>query len=208
LTPTPVRSAASQARENYLHQGLGGFFAVVIGGDHELVLAAWRSIESDRAQREMLSATIKAARPERWKHTPKARADLLWVLKRAKKLSVVRNDAVHARVSLHIGAEITIGVAFPPRGRRERKPWDDATKGRKLLDEFAKCEQDTEARIQWSELDRRITAFDAESVTLLIAPVRKPLPSGLYGTKPIPSSSHAWRMPLVSGARHHSEYSF
>src|SRR6185503_2863013 len=41
-----------------------------------------------------------------------------------------------------------------------------------------------------------------------MAPVRNPLPSGLYGTKPMPSSSQAPRMPLVSGPRVHSEYSF
>ena len=108
---------------NYLHGALGGLFAVVIGGDAELVLAAWRSIENDRAQREMLRAAIKAASPKRWKQTPKARADLLWVLGRADgQLSDVRNDAIHALVSLHIGAEnVEMNVMLPPRGKRERK---------------------------------------------------------------------------------------
>ena len=39
-----------------------------------------------------------------------------------------------------------------------------------------------------------------------IVPVRKPLPSGLKGTKPIPSSSSVGRTSS-SGSRHHSEYS-
>ena len=39
-----------------------------------------------------------------------------------------------------------------------------------------------------------------------IAPVRKPLPSGLNGTKPMPSSSSVGRIS-ASGSRHHSEYS-
>jgi hypothetical protein len=130
---------------NYLHQTLGGLFAVIIGGDPELILAAWRSIENDRSQREMLRATIKAASPERWKQTSKAPADLLWVLGRGDTLSDVRNDAIHALVSLHIGAEIAIGVALPPRGKRERKLFENAAKGKKLLDEFAKCERDTDA---------------------------------------------------------------
>jgi hypothetical protein len=43
---------------NYLHWTLG-LFAVVIGGDAEPVLAAWRSVENDRSQREMLHAAIK-----------------------------------------------------------------------------------------------------------------------------------------------------
>ena len=39
-----------------------------------------------------------------------------------------------------------------------------------------------------------------------IVPVRNPLPSGLNGTKPMPSSSSAGRTSS-SGSRHHSEYS-
>ena len=39
-----------------------------------------------------------------------------------------------------------------------------------------------------------------------IFPVRKPLPSGLNGTKPIPSSSSVGRISS-SGSRHQSEYS-
>ncbi len=131
---------------NYLHGALGGLFAVVIGGDAELILAAWRSNENERAQREMLRAAIKAAGANRWKQTPKAPDDLLWVLKRADTvLSDVRNDAIHALVSLHIGAEIEVGVALPPRSKREWKLFNGAAKGKKLLDEFAKCEQDADA---------------------------------------------------------------
>jgi hypothetical protein len=39
-----------------------------------------------------------------------------------------------------------------------------------------------------------------------MVPVRKPFPSGLKGTKPMPSSSSAG-MICSSGSRHHSEYS-
>jgi hypothetical protein len=130
---------------NYLHQAVGGFFAVVIGGNSHLILTAWRSIENDRAQREMLRVVIKGASLKRWERMPEAPADLLWVLGRADSLSNVRNDAIHALVSFRIGPEITVGVALPARGKREKRLWDEATKGKKLLDEFAKCEQDTDA---------------------------------------------------------------
>jgi hypothetical protein len=132
---------------NYLHQALGGLFAVImIGGDADVLLAAWRSIENDRSQRVMLRAVINAASPKRWKDMPKAAADLVWVLDRADKLADVRNDAVHALVSLHIGVEIAeVNVSLPARGKRERKLLANAAKGRKLLDEFAKCNQDTNA---------------------------------------------------------------
>src|SRR3954467_12198213 len=46
----------------------------------------------------------------------------------------------------------------------------------------------------------------SKAVFSSIAPVRKPLPSGLNGTKPIPSSSQRGRIS-ASGSRHHSEYS-
>jgi hypothetical protein len=97
---------------------------------------------------------------ERWKQTPTAPADLLAVLKRADELSIVRNDAMHAPVMLHIGAEIVeVGVAVPPRGKREWKLFNRAGKGRKLLDEFAKCEQDVDAL---SRFVRRATRALAE----------------------------------------------
>jgi hypothetical protein len=132
---------------NYFHGALGDLFALVIGGHAELVLAAWRSNENDRAQREMLRAAIKAASPTRWKQTPKARADLLWVLGRAdEQLSDGRNDAIHVLVSLHIGAgDVEMNVAMPPRSKREWKLFERRAGGRKLLDEFAKCEQDVDA---------------------------------------------------------------
>ena len=100
---------------NYLHGALGDLFALVIGGDVELVLASWSSNENDRAQREMLRVAIKTASPGRWKQTPEAPDDLLWILGRADKLSDVRNDAIHALVLLHIGLEtVEMNVASPP----------------------------------------------------------------------------------------------
>jgi hypothetical protein len=53
--------------------------------------------------------------PGRWKQTPEAPDDLLWILGRADKLSDVRNDAIHALVLLHIGLEtVEMNVASPP----------------------------------------------------------------------------------------------
>jgi hypothetical protein len=52
----------------------------------------------------------------------------------------------------------------------------------------------------------RMSLPASKLVDALTVPVRKPLPSGLYGTKPMPSSSHA-ASTSSSGRRHHSEYS-
>jgi hypothetical protein len=131
---------------NVLHYVLGELFAVVVGGNRDLILAAWRSIENDRALREMLWAAIEAVSPERWKKTPKAPDDLISVLKRANKLSDVRNDAIHALVSLYGGAGTAeMKGALPARGRREKSLLAKTAAGRKLLDKFAKCEQDADA---------------------------------------------------------------
>src|SRR2546422_10291692 len=46
----------------------------------------------------------------------------------------------------------------------------------------------------------------AKEVFSSIFPVRKPLPSGLKGTNPIPSSSSVGKTS-ASGSRHHNEYS-
>jgi hypothetical protein len=136
-------------------------FAVLIGGNHELVLAAWRANENDHAQREMLRAAINAASPERWKQTPKAPDDLRWVLGRANTLRDVRNDAIHELVVLHFGPEIVqLTVAQPARGKREKKLLDNAARGRKLVDEFAKCERDADA----------LSGFVLEATAALVMP--------------------------------------
>jgi hypothetical protein len=131
---------------NYLHGALGDLFALVIGGDAELVIAKWRSVKNDGVQRGKLRAAIEAESPERWRQTPTALADLLWVLERAGKLSDVRNDAVHAPVMLHIGGEIVeVNVTFQTMDEHERRLLAIVESGRKLLDEFAECQQDVSA---------------------------------------------------------------
>jgi hypothetical protein len=168
-----------------LHGTLGELFAVVIGGDAELVLAAWRSVENDRTQREMLRGDQgQQTRPERWKQTPKATDDLLWVLKRAgEQLADLRNDAILGLVSLHIGGEIEVGVALPPRSKREWKLFNRAATGKKLLDEFAKGDQDVDAL---SIFVRRATAALAE-------PDRRKCP-----TPPLPNQT--WVSPKPAKA--------
>jgi hypothetical protein len=44
-------------------------------------------------------------------------------------------------------------------------------------------------------------------VSAVIVPVRKPLPNGLWGTNPMPNSSHRGKIS-ASGARHYNEYAF
>ncbi len=60
--------------------------------------------------------------------------------------------------------------------------------------------------------EARDVVTDVGLVELVLSPmlpVRKPLPSGLYGTKPMASSASVDSTPVsgLSGSRHHSEYS-
>jgi hypothetical protein len=167
---------------NHLHFRLGGLFAVIIGGDAELVLAAWDSVENDRTKREMLRAAINAASPERWKQTPKAPDDLLWVLRRANALSDVRNDAMHALVSIRLAETVEVTVALPARGERGKKLVDRAAKGRKLHDEFKKCERDADA----------LSAFVLEATATLGMPERREWPT--------PRPKQIWSAPAPAKA--------
>jgi hypothetical protein len=74
------------------------------------------------------------------------------------------------------------------------------------------CSSWTKARFAWraSASAKRGTVLRksplAYWVVWSMVPVRKPLPSGLNGTKPTPSSSRVGTI-CSSGSRHHSEYS-
>ena len=73
------------------------------------------------------------------------------------------------------------------------------------------CTLRTSARLAakfspWKRGECRRKSSAAKSSGEVIAPVRKPRPSGLYATKPMPSSRTVGRMS-ASGSRLHSEYS-
>ena len=78
---------------------------------------------------------------------------------------------------------------------------------------FASATPRTASAIAWlarpaSPVKRgfRLRKSFASRVATLTVPVRKPRPSGEYGTRPTPSSRSASRT-VVSGSRAHSEYS-
>jgi len=78
-------------------------------------------------------------------------------------------------------------------------------RGRDLGDEVDQCL----VAARFSSVKRGIVvrmSSGVNSVVVLTMPVRKPLPSGLNGTKPMPSSSSVGRIS-ASMSRVHSEYS-
>jgi hypothetical protein len=124
---------------NYLHERLGDLFIEIVKGqDKEVVAAIWHSTYNDRAQRQMLESAINAMPPHRWLSLPPtAKEDLVWLLKRINELSVNRNDAVHAPVTLLTDIEGTEVAASPMSGHRRAKN----LVGKRLLIEFDWCER-------------------------------------------------------------------
>jgi len=91
---------------NFLHERFSKLFVAVMAADSDMSLGIWYSTKSDRAQRDMLEGAIASAKDDRWlQRLPKAKDDLLSLMKRANDLGNKRNDAVHAPCSLTTGAE-------------------------------------------------------------------------------------------------------
>ena len=59
----------------------------------------------------------------------------------------------------------------------------------------------------WTVNASTATFTAGQAVGFRIAPVRNPLPSGLYATKPMPNSRQVASVPLRSTSRDQSEYS-
>jgi hypothetical protein len=90
---------------NYLHEQMEALFLRVVGGrDYRITDAVWHSSFSDRAQRQMLEAAIRASDGHpAWKQLPNnAKDDLLWLMNRANYLSDKRDEAVHAPCSIFL----------------------------------------------------------------------------------------------------------
>jgi hypothetical protein len=104
-------------------------------------LAVWHSTPSDRTQREMLRAAVKAAfspsilkppRLEGRKASKRALDDVLWALDKAEALAPRRNNAIHSPFVLALEAE---GVRLKPHGQFGN-PSAVKLKGKDLLAEF------------------------------------------------------------------------
>jgi hypothetical protein len=120
---------------NHLQETLASLFCVVAGINQTIGLAIWHSLQSDRAQREMLRAALAVrALDEDWsKKNPDAKASVSFILEEVNKLADRRNDAVHApcSVGIHEGEFEVIPLSFwgNPRARK--------LKGKAILTEFS-----------------------------------------------------------------------
>lgn len=85
---------------NQLQETLGRLFAELLGSQESQSLAVWYSLKSDRLQHDMLLATIRATADDHWPKFPTARDDLKWLVDRVKELARIRNEAIHAPISM------------------------------------------------------------------------------------------------------------
>ena len=127
---------------NYLHERLGALFALLVDApDRNLVAAVWYSMFSDRSQRLMLEASIRASPGYRWHSVPAhAKDDLIWLMKKANELGNKRDAAIHAPAALSTdihGTEMATSVLSGHRRAQELA-------GKRLLIEFGWLERYTE----------------------------------------------------------------
>ena len=120
-----VRRHASQTGQiiwgwNFLQSGfLHIFHQLVAPSNHDLALALWHMIQSDKTQREMVLAAATAVLPE----NSRLLADIDWLVKRSQDLSPYRNDSAHTGISL--GGEFHEGrvrMKIHPDQRSGRPP--------------------------------------------------------------------------------------
>jgi hypothetical protein len=98
------------------------FWTVLGGGDSGVPLAAWNSLKSDRAQREMLKDAAKAfflkgGGMRATDKYPTAAADVAWIFSEANKLEDDRNNAVHSPLILHPQGALSLRLGMPSRAR-------------------------------------------------------------------------------------------
>jgi hypothetical protein len=154
---------------NYLHERLGHLFARIVGGrDRAITAAVWYSTYSDRSQREMLEAAIRASNDPAFARLPKtAKNDLLDLLDRIRDLGGNRDNAIHAPCVLTVGPNGTQMATSHLSGHRRAKN----LVGKTLIDECDWIERYAQALSRFT-----VQATDALEYADATWPERSPTP--------------------------------
>jgi hypothetical protein len=158
---------------NYFHERLGALFAQLVNApDRNVIAAVWYSTFSDRAQREMLKASVLALAEYRWGSVPShAKADLLWLLERANYIGNMRDNAVHAPAILQTDADGTEMATSVLSGHRRAKN----LVGKRLLVEFDWLERYMEGLSRFTQqATNALTYADSPWPDRPLAPNRRP----------------------------------
>jgi hypothetical protein len=132
---------------NHLQEEFAELFCSVTGLGNSMGLAIWHSLRSDRAQREMVRAAIRAAAAdEGWTEKfPQARQDVEWALDEANRIAERRNRAIHAPCSVAVGVEDFEIVPWAFSGNRLAKK----LVGKDVLQEFKWYEESAKTLKQY-----------------------------------------------------------
>ncbi len=122
---------------NRLQETLKDVFAAITKIPRDMAFAIWHSSRSDSLQRNMLRAAIAATDDnEPWViRLPNAKSDLLLLLKKADKVGQIKNDAIHAPVSLAIDRGKLIIIPFYFNGNPRAKN----VQNKDIVTEFERC---------------------------------------------------------------------
>ena len=81
---------------NGLQEQLAILFCRVTNMSNEMGLSIWHSMKSDRAQRQMLRAALRAVDEDWEAKYPRGRDDIAWLLSNADSIAEGRNNVIHA----------------------------------------------------------------------------------------------------------------
>jgi hypothetical protein len=134
---------------NRLQETLKDVFATITKMPRDMAFAIWHSSRSDSLQRDMLRAAIAATGDnEPWViRLPNAKSDLLLLLQKAGKIGEIRNDAIHAPVSLALDGGKLIIIPFYFNGNPRAKNLQN----KDIVAEFERCRDEAYVLKEFAE---------------------------------------------------------
>ena len=139
---------------NWLQEDLAQLFALVTGLDYRAAHAIWYSLNSDRAQRNMLRDVIQATR-DQWTDARYSSTadDLIWLIGEADSVASHRNNAIHSPCMPSVGTKEIEIIPYD----FFRSPRTQKLRGKDILTEFEWYAKSAEtltsfARQAWSSL--------------------------------------------------------
>ena len=159
---------------NRLQETLKDVFAAITKMPRDMAYAIWHSSRSDSTQRDMLRAAIAATdNNEPWVvRLPTAKSDLMLLLQKAGKISEVRNDDIHAPVSLALDGGKLIIIPFYFNGNPRAKNLQN----KDVVAEFGRCRDEAYILKEFAEKAERSINFPSYAwpdKPALLIPVEK-----------------------------------
>lgn len=127
---------------NELHEMLGMLFRHLMGDEiDDRLVYVWQSAAFDRPKRAMLEAAINNISVSEERNNPRAKEDIIWLIRRVDALEDDRNNAIHAPLYVKHGLVLALlggapGIAVEDVWGNKRA---EKLKGKNLLTEYRWC---------------------------------------------------------------------